>query len=261
MIYYPLCTLLKAGIKEILLITRPEEIHLFKRLLSDGSQWNISIKYAAQEKANGIAEAFIIGEEFIGNSNVCLILGDNIFYGEGIEKLLNEANRYNVGATLFVYRVDDPERYGVIEFDEQGHIKDIVEKPTTPPSSWAVTGLYFYDSQVVEMAKSLTPSPRGELEITDLNRLYLKQKRISLITLGRGMAWLDSGTHESLLDVSDFIRVIEKRQGIKSACPEEVAYENGWLTLSELKALTSQYPDSAYTMYLKKRIHIYEEER
>lgn len=261
MIYYPLCTLLKAGIRDILIITRPEEIPLFKRLLSDGKQWNINLSYLGQEKANGIAEAFIIGEEFIEKSNVCLILGDNIFHGEGMEKLLDEANRHNVGATLFVYRVEDPERYGVIEFDDSGHIKDIIEKPLIAPSNWAVTGMYFYDSNVVELAKNLKPSGRGEIEITDLNRAYLQQKRLSIISMGRGMAWLDAGTHESLLDVSDFIRVIEKRQGIKSACPEEIVYEKGWMDLKQLKALTSQYPDSTYTTYLRKRIRFFEEEQ
>lgn len=250
MIYYPLCTLMHAGINEILVITTPHELALFQSLLGDGSQWGISISYAPQPKPEGIAQAFIIGEKFIGQDSVCLILGDNILYGDGLSEKLRHAAEQNAGATIFGYYVADPERYGVIAFDEQNQPIDIIEKPATPPSHYAVIGLYFYDNQVVKIAKNLTPSARGELEITDLNRVYLNKKQLRVEKLGRGTAWLDTGTHKSLLDAANFIYVLEQRQGLKIGSPEEIAWRNGLIKDNQLEKLASSQIKSGYGEYL-----------
>ena len=250
MIYYPLCTLMHAGITDILIITTPHETSLFRQLLGDGTQWGIRLTYAQQAKPEGIAQAFIIGEQFIGNHRVALILGDNILYGDGLTAKLNSALQQTEGATIFGYYVSDPERYGVIEFNEAGQPINIIEKPNTFVSNYAVIGLYFYDHHVVEIAKQLAPSARGELEITDLNLHYLKQGKLQVETLGRGTAWLDTGTHKSLLDAANFIYVLEKRQGLKIAVPEEVAWRNGLISSADLKQLASRQLKSGYGHYL-----------
>ena len=250
MVYYPLCTLMLAGIHEILVITTPHELPLFQSLLGDGSQWGISISFAPQPKPEGIAQAFIIGDKFIGNDSVCLILGDNILYGDGLSEKLRHAAEQNAGATIFGYYVADPERYGVIAFDEQNQPIDIIEKPTTPPSHYAVIGLYFYDNQVVNIAKNLAPSARGELEITDLNRVYLNKKQLRVEKLGRGTAWLDTGTHKSLLDAANFIYVLEQRQGLKIGSPEEIAWRNGLIKDHQLEKLATPQIKSGYGEYL-----------
>ncbi|MBP8967264.1 MAG: glucose-1-phosphate thymidylyltransferase RfbA, partial [Paludibacteraceae bacterium] len=229
MIYYPLSILMLAGIREILIISTPQDIHLYERLLGDGSDFGIAIEYAVQPSPDGLAQAFIIGENFIGNDNVCMILGDNIFYGFDFSRTLIEAANLKDGAIVFGYYVNDPERYGVAEFDAEGKVLSLEEKPKQPKSNYAVTGLYFYSNDVVEKSKHLKPSSRGELEITDLNRLYLNEGRLNMKILGRGMAWLDTGTHDSLLDASNFIATIENRQGLKIACLEEIAYRNGYI--------------------------------
>ena len=239
-----------AGIKDILVISTPHDLRLFQRLLGDGSQFGISLSYAEQPSPDGLAQAFIIGEEFIGDSNVCLILGDNVFYGEGLPDKLKRAAERADGATVFGYRVKDPERYGVVSFDENNQAIDIVEKPSKPKSNYAVTGLYFYDNSVIEIAKSLKPSPRGELEITDINSAYLSQKNLHVELLGRGIAWLDMGTHESLLKASTFIEAVENRQGQKVCCPEEIAYKNGWITDEELIKSAESMKKSEYGHYL-----------
>lgn len=250
MIYYPLSTLMLAGITEILVITTPHEQHLFKNQLMDGSQWGINIQYAIQPSPDGLAQAFIIGEDFIGNDPCTLILGDNIYYGHGlIEKLQNAANQKE-GATVFAYWVKDPEKYGVVEFDNKDNAISIEEKPQKPKSNYAVTGLYFYDNQVVDLAKQLKPSPRGELEITDLNRLYLEKNQLKVEKLGRGYAWLDTGTHESLLQASNFVQTIEDRQGLKISCPEEIAYRMGLINADQLKKIAKPLSNNGYGKYL-----------
>jgi glucose-1-phosphate thymidylyltransferase len=254
MIYYPLSVLMLAGIKEILIITTPEDQSSFQRLLGDGSQFGVSLHYAIQPSPDGLAQAFIIGEEFIGTDSVCLVLGDNIFYGQGFSPKLREIANKTTGATIFGYQVVDPERFGVVEFEPDGRVISIVEKPEQPKSNWAVTGLYFYDNNVVEMAKQVKPSARGELEITTLNQLYLEQGNLSVELLGRGFAWLDTGTHDSLMDASNFVATVEKRQGLKVACLEEIAWRNGWLDNSKLKTIANQLSKSPYGQYLSRLI-------
>lgn len=254
MIYYPLSILLLSGIKEILIISTPHDIGLYEELLGDGKQLGISIQYAIQESPDGLSQAFLIGEKFIGNDNVCLILGDNIFYGHGLKGLLQKTAQLSEGATVFGYYVTDPERYGVVDFDEKGSVLSIEEKPKNPKSNYAVTGLYFYDNSVVEKAKSLKPSARGELEITDLNNLYLKEKKLSVELLGRGTAWLDTGTHLSLLEASNFIHTIESRQGLKVACLEEISYNQGYINKEQVASLAEPLKKNNYGQYLLKII-------
>ncbi len=250
MIYYPLSTLMHAGIRDIQVITTPRDLESFQSFLGDGSPWGISLSYATQDKPEGIAQAFLIAESFIGDDPVSLVLGDNIFYGEDLTEKLQSAAGRTHGATVFGYYVTDPERYGVVSFDDQGRALDIEEKPAQPKSHYAVTGLYFYDNQVVEIAKNLQPSARGELEITDVNRAYLDRAQLQVEILGRGTAWLDTGTQDSLLDAAVFVRVIEKRQGLKIACPEEIAFRMGYIGAGELEALAQGYHDSGYGRYL-----------
>jgi glucose-1-phosphate thymidylyltransferase len=251
MIYYPLSTLMLAGIKEILIITTPDDQSQFKRLLDDGSQWGCEISYAIQEVPNGLAQAFVIGEKFIGKDSVALVLGDNIFYGSGFSKLL-QASANPHGAVIFAYPVSDPERYGVVEFDNDFNALSIEEKPVKPKSNYAVPGLYFYDNEVVEIAKNIPPSPRGEYEITDVNRIYLQNKKLKVGVLDRGFAWLDTGTFESLNDASEYVRVIEKRQGLKIGCPEEIAYRMGFIDKKELLLLAEKLKKSGYGEYLNR---------
>ncbi|MEQ5434107.1 glucose-1-phosphate thymidylyltransferase RfbA [Providencia huaxiensis] len=250
MIYYPLSVLMLAGIREILIITTPEDQSSFERLLGDGSQFGISLQYAIQPKPEGLAQAFIIGEEFIGSDSVCLVLGDNIFYGQSFTPKLKEAAARQKGATIFGYQVKDPERFGVVEFDNNKKVISIEEKPKKPKSTFAVTGLYFYDNQVVELAKQVQPSHRGELEITTLNEMYLKQNELNVEMLGRGFAWLDTGTYESLLEAAQFVETIEKRQGYKVACLEEIAYNNKWLTREDLFTRAELMAKNSYGEYL-----------
>jgi len=250
MIYYPLSTLMLAGIQDILIISTPQDTPRFQQLLGDGNQWGLKLQYAVQPSPDGLAQAFLIGEEFIGDQPSALVLGDNIFYGHDFHHLLANAMARTDGASVFAYHVHDPERYGVAEFDAQGKVLSLEEKPLQPKSSYAVTGLYFYDKQVVELAKALKPSPRGELEITDLNRLYLEQGRLNVEIMGRGYAWLDTGTHESLLDASQFIATLENRQGLKVACPEEIAYRQGWIDVEQLQALAQPLTKNGYGQYL-----------
>ncbi|WP_028308163.1 glucose-1-phosphate thymidylyltransferase RfbA [Desulfitibacter alkalitolerans] len=250
MIYYPLSTLMFAGIKDVLIISTPEDTPKYKEVLGDGSRLGMNFSYEVQEKPEGIAQAFIIGEKFIGNDNVCLILGDNVFYGHGLTNTLRKAGDLNDGAIVFGYWVKDPERYGVVDFDEAGKVLSIEEKPRNPKSNYAVPGLYFYDNQVVEISKNLKPSARGELEITDVNIEYLKKGKLSVELLGRGTAWLDTGTPESLLDAANFIATIEKRQGLKIACIEEIAYRMGFIDKSQLKAIISSMCNCYYKDYL-----------
>lgn len=252
MIYYPLSVLMLAGIREILIISTPHDIHLYENLLGTGSDLGIELTYAIQPSPDGLAQAFIIGEEFIGNDSVCMILGDNIFYGFDFSRTLREAATLNDGAIVFGYYVNDPERYGVAEFDKDGKVLSLEEKPAVPKSNYAVTGLYFYSNDVVEKAKGLKPSKRGELEITDLNRLYLEEERLSLKMMGRGMAWLDTGTHDSLLEASNFISTIENRQGLKVACLEEIAYRYGYINKEQLLALAEPLKKNHYGEYLIK---------
>ena len=250
MIYYPLSTLMLAGIREILIISTPQDTPRFEQLLGDGSQWGLSLEYAVQPSPDGLAQAFLIGEAFLNGAPSALVLGDNIFYGHDFQKLLESANGQSTGSTVFAYHVHDPERYGVAEFDAQGRVLSLEEKPSQPKSNYAVTGLYFYDSQVVELAKSLKPSPRGELEITDLNTLYLQQGQLNVQLMGRGYAWLDTGTHDSLLEAGQFIATLEQRQGLKVACPEEIAYRAGWIDAAQLEKLAQPLLKNGYGKYL-----------
>lgn len=254
MIYYPISVLMLAGIRDILIITTPHDLNNFKNLLGSGNQWGINLEYAKQYKPNGLAEAFIIGENYIDNDNVCLILGDNIFYGQGLKEKVQNAAQLTSGATIFGYYVNDPERYGVVEFDENMNVTSLTEKPENPKSNYAITGLYFYDNDVVNIAKNIEPSARGELEITDLNIEYLRRKNLRLELLGRGYAWLDTGTHESLKDASNFIEIIEKRQGLKIACLEEVAYRMGFIAKDDIKTILDKAPQSQYYKYLSRLI-------
>lgn len=252
MIYYPLTTLMLAGIRDILVISTPEDTPRFTQLLGDGQQWGVNIQYAVQPSPDGLAQAFVIGKQFIGTDSCALILGDNIFYGHDLAPKTQAAAKLKQGATVFAYPVSDPERYGVVEFNAQGQAVSLEEKPKQPKSRYAVTGLYFYDNRVVDIAASLKPSPRGELEITDVNRIYLESGDLNVEVMGRGIAWLDTGTHDSLLEASMFIHTIEKRQGLKVACPEEVAYRMGYINATQLDALANRYIKNGYGQYLKQ---------
>lgn len=254
MIYYPISTLMLAGIRDILIISTPQDTPRFEQLLGDGSQWGLKLQYKVQESPDGLAQAFILGEEFIGSDNCALVLGDNIFYGHDLQKQLEAAITKESGATVFAYHVNDPERYGVVEFDANGKAISLEEKPLEPKSNYAVTGLYFYDNRVVQMAKSLKPSPRGELEITDINRIYLDQGNLSVAMMGRGYAWLDTGTHESLIEAANFIQTIETRQGLKVACPEEIAYRKGFINAEQVRTLAAPLAKNAYGQYLLKMV-------
>ncbi len=252
MIYFPLSTLMMAGIRDILVITTPHEQQSFRNLLGDGRQWGIKISYAAQEKPSGLAQAFVIGADFVGNGPSALVLGDNIFFGHGLVEQLQAARRRAVGATVFGYRVSDPQRYGVAEIDADGKVLTIEEKPEQPRSNYAVTGLYFYDEQVCDIAASIKPSPRGELEITDVNAAYLQRNQLSVEIMGRGYAWLDTGTHDSLLEAGQFIATLEKRQGLKVACPEEIAFRAGWIGAAQLEDLARPMMKNGYGQYLMR---------
>lgn len=250
MIYYPLATLMLAGMRNILIISTPHDLPLFERLFGDGSQWGLNLEYCVQPSPDGLAQAFILGEKFIDGNNSALVLGDNIFYGHNFAKLLSNASSQNSGATVFAYHVNDPERYGVVDFDDKGHALSLEEKPKHPKSNYAVTGLYFYDKQVVDIAKAIKPSDRGELEITDVNKVYLEQGQLDVQTMGRGYAWLDTGTHESMLEASQFIATIESRQGLKVACIEEIAYRLGYIDAEQLFKLAQPLSKNGYGKYL-----------
>lgn len=252
MIYYPLSTLMLAGIQDILIISTPDDTPRFESLLGDGSQWGLNISYKVQPSPDGLAQAFILGDTFVGNDLSALVLGDNIFYGHDFNELLSNAMVRSDGATVFAYHVHDPERYGVAEFDSTNKVLSLEEKPKNPKSNYAVTGLYFYDKDVVSMAKSLKPSPRGELEITDLNRLYLEKGKLNVEIMGRGYAWLDTGTHDSLLEASQFIATLENRQGLKVSCPEEIAYRRGWINANQLEKLAAPLSKNGYGQYLQR---------
>ena len=254
MVYYPLSTLMLAGIRDILIISTPHDTPLFQELLGDGARWGLSLSYAVQPSPDGLAQAFLIGEDFIGNDPSALILGDNIFYGHDLSQSLQRANARTDSATVFAYPVQDPERYGVAEFDASGKVISLEEKPAKPKSRYAVTGIYFYAPQACALAKSLRPSARGELEITDLNRLYLEQGRLTCEVMGRGMAWLDTGTHESLLEASQYIATIERRQGLKVACPEEIAFRQGWVTAADIEKLAAPMLKNGYGQYLMRML-------
>ena len=251
MIYYPLSTLMLAGIREVLIISTPRDVPSFQALLGDGSQWGMEIQYAVQPSPDGLAQAYIIGADFVGDNPSALILGDNIYYGHGITDLFTSAMGRPTGATVFAYHVNDPERYGVVAFDKDMRALSIEEKPAQPRSNWAVTGLYFYDKDVVEIARDLKPSPRGELEITDINRIYLERGKLSVEIMGRGYAWLDTGTPDSLIEAAEFVRVLEKRQGFKIACPEEIAFQKGFIDQNKLEELATRLEKSNYGQYLK----------
>jgi glucose-1-phosphate thymidylyltransferase len=250
MVYYPLSTLMLAGIREILIISAPEALPAFRELLKDGSQWGLKFEYAAQAEPRGLADAFLVGRDFIGDGTACLILGDNILYGEGMISLLHECAALQEGAMIFAYKVNDPERYGIVEFDDQYRVLSVEEKPTQPRSSYAVPGLYFYDSQVVDIARSLKPSARGELEITDLNKVYLEKGQLNAKLFGRGIAWLDAGTHQSLLQAGSFIQTIQERQGLMISCPEEIAYRMGYISKEQLCELGKELAGNAYAEYI-----------
>jgi glucose-1-phosphate thymidylyltransferase len=252
MVYYPISTLMLAGIRDILIISTPKDVPLFRDLLGDGSAWGMRFEYAVQETPRGLADAFIVGEAFIGDDKCALVLGDNLYFGHGLSETLAQTIASDAGATVFAYHVTDPERYGVVDFDGDGRAVALEEKPENPRSNWAVTGLYFYDRQVVQMAKGLKPSARGELEITDINRLYLDKGQLSVAKLGRGYAWLDTGTHDSLVEATEFIRAIEKRQGQKVGCPEEVAFSQGWISADQVAALGEALGKTEYGQYLKR---------
>ena len=254
MVYYPLTTLMLAGIREILIISTPHDTPLFRELLGDGSKWGLSLSYEVQPSPDGLAQAFLIGKSFLAGAPSTLILGDNIFYGHDLSQLLQRANAQTSGATVFAYPVNDPERYGVAEFNAAGTVISLEEKPTQPKSRYAVTGIYFYDKQVCDLAAALKPSKRGELEITDLNRLYLERQQLHCEVMGRGMAWLDTGTHESLLEASQYIETIERRQGLKIACPEEIAYRQGWVSADKIRELAQPMAKNGYGQYLLKML-------
>ena len=251
MVYYPLSCLMLAGIRDVLLISTPHDLPQFERLLRDGSQWGMRFSYAAQPRPEGLAQAFVIGRDFVGSDNVALVLGDNIFYGQGFQKLLQQASTQPRGATIFGYQVRDPHRYGVVEFDVDGRVVSLEEKPTKPKSNYAIPGLYFYDNQVVDIAANLKPSPRGELEITDVNRVYLERGELNVLLFSRGFAWLDAGTHESLLESGEFVAAVEKRQGLKISCPEEIAYRKGFISAEQLELLSTQFGGD-YATYLRE---------
>lgn len=254
MIYYPLSTLMLAGIKDILIISTPQDTPRFEQLLGDGKQWGLNLQYKVQASPDGLAQAFVIGEEFIGNDDCALVLGDNIFYGHDLQKQLETAVAKKSGATVFAYHVHDPERYGVVEFDKSGVAISLEEKPVEPKSNYAVTGLYFYDNSVVKMAKGLKPSKRGEFEITDINRIYMDEGRLQVAMMGRGYAWLDTGTHQSLIEASNFIQTIEMRQGLKVACPEEIAFRKGFITAEQVRVLAEPLSKNNYGQYLLKMV-------
>jgi glucose-1-phosphate thymidylyltransferase len=254
MIYYPLSTLMLAGIKDILIISTPQDTPRFEQLLGDGKQWGLNLQYKVQASPDGLAQAFVIGEEFIGNDDCALVLGDNIFYGHDLQKQLETAVAKKSGATVFAYHVHDPERYGVVEFDKSGVAISLEEKPVEPKSNYAVTGLYFYDNSVVKMAKGLKPSKRGEFEITDINRIYMEEGRLQVAMMGRGYAWLDTGTHQSLIEASNFIQTIEMRQGLKVACPEEIAFRKGFITAEQVRVLAEPLSKNNYGQYLLKMV-------
>jgi len=254
MIYYPLSTLMLAGIKDILIISTPQDTPRFEQLLGDGKQWGLNLQYKVQERPDGLAQAFVIGEEFIGDADCALVLGDNIFYGHDLQKQLETAVAKKSGATVFAYHVHDPERYGVVEFDKAGVAISLEEKPLEPKSNYAVTGLYFYDNSVVKMAKGLKPSKRGEYEITDINRIYMEEGRLQVAMMGRGYAWLDTGTHQSLIEASNFIQTIETRQGLKVACPEEIAFRKGFITAEQVRVLAGPLSKNNYGQYLLKMV-------
>ena len=256
MIYYPLSTLLLSGIRDILIISTPQDTPRFEQLLGDGSRWGINLSYAVQASPDWLAQAFTIGADFIGNAVSALVLGDNIFYGHDFQALLQSADQRQTGASVFTYHVQDPERYGVAEFDDSGRVLSIEEKPKVPKSNYAVTGLYFYDNQVVDLARQLKPSARGELEITDLNNLYLQQQQLQVEIMGRGYAWLDTGTHDSLLDASQYIATMERRQGLKVACPEEICYRAGWINAEQLERLAQPLLKNGYGQYLKRLLEV-----